>query len=185
MKKPTLMITGLAFALAVAAGTASAAGKPFGNPEDVADGNQLWKILTDARLVGKNSFRPMPYETAPPHGGIVETMDGMLTVRGRTGVVIVKKNFGERDKTTLEQVANQPGKYLTSVTVMFKREKGYDPENKNWFWAKYAPGGKLMKNPKGMALAGRVAKGSDKACIACHKGAPGGDMVFIHDRYAK
>ena len=40
-------------------------------------------MLTDARLVGKDSFRPMPYETAPPHGGIVETLDGMLTAQGR------------------------------------------------------------------------------------------------------
>lgn len=193
MKKPTLkmprftlgLVFFLALAFAVTAGSAFAVAKPFGNPVDITDGDHLWKHLTAARLVGENSFRPMPYETAPPHGGIVETMDGMLTVNGHTGIVIVKKNFGERDKTTLEQVANQPNKYLTSITVMFKREKGYDADNKDWFWAKYAPGGTLMKNPKGMALAGRVAKGKPKGCIACHSLAPGGDMVYIHDRYAR
>ena len=162
-----------------------AAAAPFGNPDDIAFGKKLWRTMEQNRLVGANTFRPMPYETAPPHGNIVETMDGMLKVDQRDGVVIVKKNFGKRGETTLEQVANKPTKYMTSITVMFKRESGYDPENKNWFWAKYLPSGKLMKNPKGMALAGRVAKGSDKACIACHAAAPGDDYVYIHDRYAR
>lgn len=62
---------------------------------------------------------------------------------------------------------------------MFKREKNYDAENLDWFWVKYNPQGKLFKNPKGIPLAGRVAKGVNTAgCIACHEGAPGKDMVF-------
>jgi len=161
----------------------SANAKPFGNPDDISFAQKLWDKMTHSRLVGKNAFRPMPYDTAPPHGNIVETLDGFMEMNGRNSVVIVKKNFGERGKTTVEDVADNPGKFMTSVTVMYKREKGYDPESKDWFWAKYTPKGKLMKNPKGMALAGRVAKGSDKACIACHSLAPGGDFVYIHDRY--
>lgn len=163
----------------------SATAAPFGNPDDIAFGQKLWRSMAQNRLVGANTFRPMPYETAPPHGNIVETLDGRIEIDKRNAVVIVKKNFGKRGETTLEQVANNPDKYMTSITVMFKRESGYDPENKNWFWAKYLPSGILMKNPKGMALAGRVAKGSDKACIACHAGAPGDDYVYIHDRYAR
>ncbi len=175
----------LAIVLTMSAGAAMAAEKPFGTPTDVKFGNLLWKKLEDARLVGKNAFLPMPYETAPPHGKYVLTADGELTVKGRTGIVIVKKNLGKSDDTTLEQVADNPDKFIKSITVMFKREKGYDPKNKDWFWAKYAASGKLMSNPKKMALAGRVAKGSDKGCIACHSLAPGGDYVYIHDRYAK
>ena len=49
-------------------------------------------------------------------------------------------------------------KHLGAVTVMFRREAGYDAQNKNWFWAKYLPDGSLDKNPNGMQLAGRVAK---------------------------
>jgi len=64
-------------------------------------------------------------------------------------------------------------------------EKGYDPDDKDWFWVKYAPDGTVLTNPKGMKLAGRVAKGMDKGCIACHAGAPGGDMVFNHDKFSK
>ena len=32
-------------------------------------------------------------------------------------------------------------------------------------------------------LAGRVAKGAPKGCIACHRAAPGGDLVFNNDRF--
>ena len=79
-------------------------------------------------------------------------------------------------------VANDPVKYLKAVTVMFKRP-GYDAETKDWFWVKYAPNGKVLNNPKGVALAGKVGKGGNAGCVACHRAAPGGDLVFNHDRY--
>jgi hypothetical protein len=63
---------------------------------------------------------------------------------------------------------------------MYQREAGYDADNQNWFWAKYKPDGSLHKNPKGMQLAGRVAKGKPKGCISCHKVAPGGDYIFTN-----
>lgn len=76
-----------------------------------------------------------------------------------------------------ETVANDPEKYLKAVTVMLKRP-GYDAETKDWFWVKYKADGSIDTNPKGMKLAGKVAKGKPKGCIACHTAAPGGDMVF-------
>lgn len=178
----TLVLAAMMTAAMLPAMGAKAA--PFGNPEDIDFAKKVWQALVDARLVGPKAFHPMPYETAPPHGNIVETIDGMLTVDGRESIVIVKKNMGKRDETTLQQVAKDPDKFTTSVTVMFKMEPGYDTENKDWFWAKFLPDGTMDKNPKGMSLAGRVAKGADQGCIACHTGAEGGDMVFIHDRYA-
>lgn len=36
-----------------------------------------------------------------------------------------------------------------------------------------------------MALAGRVAKGADQGCIACHQTAEGGDYVYTHDRFVQ
>jgi len=68
---------------------------------------------------------------------------------------------------------------------MFRREKGFNSDNKDWFWVKYALDGTVMKNPKAMSLAGRVAKGMEKGCIACHAGALGNDKVFNHDNYRK
>ena len=163
--------------------TTSFSGPPFSGPEDVEFAGKLWQSLEQNRLVGANRFQAMPYETPPPHGHFVEAMDGHINIDGREAIVIVKKNFGKTKKETRQEIADNPDQYMTSITVMFKRENGYDADNKNWFWAKYHPDGNLFKNPKGMALAGRVAKGSDKACIACHQAAPGGDYVFIHDRY--
>jgi len=34
------------------------------------------------------------------------------------------------------------------VTVMFRREDGYDPGNKNWFWATYKPDGVARHQPR-------------------------------------
>ena len=64
---------------------------------------------------------------------------------------------------------------------MFQRAEGYDPENQNWYWAKYLADGSLDRNEQGMQLAGRVAKGADQGCIACHSGAPGDDYLYTFD----
>ena len=69
-----------------------------------------------------------------------------------------------------------PAKHLGAITVMFRREAGYDDDNADWFWAKFLPDGSLDKNAMGGSLAGRVAKGMDTGCIACHSGED--DYVF-------
>ena len=101
-------------------------------------------------------------------------------MNGRTGQVIVKRNYGP-EGVSVEEVLSDPVEHLAAVTVMFKREEGYDPDNQNWFWVKYLPDGSLDQNPMGVRLAGRVAKGADQGCIACHSGAPGGDYEFLRD----
>jgi len=65
---------------------------------------------------------------------------------------------------------------------MFKREAGYDEENRDWFWAKYLPDGALDRNPAGIELAGRVAKGMDAGCIACHTALGGEDLETLTSR---
>ncbi|MFT4961818.1 MAG: hypothetical protein ACI92Z_002912 [Paracoccaceae bacterium] len=62
---------------------------------------------------------------------------------------------------------------------MYRREAGFDTGNQNWFWVKFLPDGSLDKNPKGMRLVGKVAKGADKGCIACHSGED--DYLFTTD----
>jgi len=164
--------------------TVSQAAPPFGGKDSQAYAAKLWAAMTQARLVGAKALHTTPYEGQDPHGVILETIDTTLAVGGHTGAVIVKRNYGPKG-VTKEQVSNNPGKHLKAVTVMFKRKKGYDKDNANYFWAKYNADGSLQKNPKKMALAGRVAKGMDAGCIACHLAAPGGDYVFAHDRIAK
>ena len=60
---------------------------------------------------------------------------------------------------------------------MFKREKGYDPNNKDWFYTKFNPDGTPQKNKKGKLMTGRAGK-----CIGCHQSAPGADYIYSYDR---
>lgn len=158
---------------------------PFGGQEDVAYAEQLWQTLVKTNLAGDEAILAVPYAGQHPHGAVLETLSyDKLNVADHTGPVIVKRNYGGED-VSKEKVANHPNEYLGAVTVMYQREEGYDPENNNWFWAKYKPDGSLEQNPKGMSLAGRVAKGAPQGCIACHSSAPGNDLVFNNNRYAR
>ncbi|MDA0241313.1 MAG: cytochrome P460 family protein, partial [Proteobacteria bacterium] len=121
-----------------------------------------------------------PYEGSEPHGFVLETIDASLVLDGRKGRIVVKRNYGPKD-VDVEAVEENRAKHLAAVTVMFKREKGYDLGNLDWFWAKYKKDGSIDTNPKGVMLVGRVAKGTDGGCIACHKAAPGDDLVFAFD----
>jgi len=156
---------------------------PMGSGEDQADAAHLWNVLKQDNLVGDNAQRARVYPGTPPHGKILETLHQRVTVDGHTGIAIIKRNYRGAD-ATVASVEAHPEKYLKGVTVMYKREAGYDPEDKDWFWAKYKPDGTLFNKKKmGMEipLAGRVAKGKPFGCISCHKGAPGGDFIFGKD----
>lgn len=161
----------------------------FGSQAEVAFANSLWKQMKSYRLVGDKAIHSVPYIGIAPHGEILETIDGVfeinITTHGLPLVLrlplIVKKNYGG-ENVTVEMVANNPNDYLDAVTVMFKIP-GYDFENKDWFWVRYDPMGNVLKNPDGIPMAGRVAKGMSTGCIACHSAAPGGDYVYIHDKY--
>lgn len=181
MKTKMTAITGVALA-GLLAGASALAEKPFGGPDSVSYSQDLWEALVDANLAGEGAYETVPYDGQHPHGAVLETIDGELTVNGHRGEVIVKRNYGG-EGVSKSEVANNPREYLAAVTVMFRRERGYDPDNANWFWAKYKPDGSLATNPKGMQLAGRVAKGADKGCIACHTKAPGADFVYNNDRF--
>lgn len=168
-------------ALAVTIGGAEAQDKmPFGGPDSVAYSQELWKVLEKAGLVGASAKPDKPYAGTEPHGFVLETIESKATVKGHAGKVIVKRNYGPAG-ISVDAVKSDRAKHLKAITVMFQREEGYDPDNQNWFWVKYKPDGSLDINPKGMKLAGRVAKGMDQGCIACHKGAGGGDYLFRND----
>lgn len=166
---------------ALVGSVAVAQAAPFGNKQDLKDAEALWKVLTKEQLVGMDRVNSTPYTGMHPHGAILETLDKTIKVGKQRGRVIVKRNYGG-EGVSKEAVANDPHAYLKAITVMFKREAGYDSDNQDWFWAKYKPDGSLDSNPAGVPLAGRVAKGADKGCIACHQTAPGGDYVFNFDR---
>ncbi len=156
---------------------------PFGTDEDLVYARQLWDTMEQNRLVGEYATISTPYKGLFPHGDFLDTLDGKLMMDHHDGRLIIKRNYGG-EGVTKEMVSNEPLKYLQAVTVMYKRTKGYDPENQDWFWAKYTPSGQVMLNPKGIPLAGRFAKGNQtEGCIACHAKAPGNDMVYNNDRF--
>jgi Cytochrome P460 len=157
---------------------------PYGGDDDVSSAKSLWGALAREQLVGNKVIHSTPYQGIHPHGAVLETLEAVVNVSGHKGVVIVKRNYGGSGASK-GAVATNPEQYLQAITVMFKRERGYDADNKDWFWVQYTPSGEIFKDAQGRALAGRVAKDSrTEGCIACHRTAPGGDYVFNHDRYA-
>ena len=167
-------------ALMLSGGAAMAQDMPFGTPVETDYAADLWSVLEEMDLAGDGAITIFPYQGMPPHGAMLSTVYTEATVNGHTGTLVVKNNYGPQG-VSADQILSDPSKHLGALTVMFKREDGYDSDNANWFWAKYLPDGSLDKNPKGMELAGRVAKGMDAGCIACHQGAAGGDYLFTVD----
>ena len=149
---------------------------PFGNAEDVNYSKKLWAKMEAKDL---NSTPANLYVGGPPHGPVREVLEAIIDGKR----VIVKRNFGG-EGISVKSVSQNRAAFLKAITVMAKREDGYDPENGDWFWVKYKPDGSLHTNAKGMKLAGRVAKGMDKGCIFCHQSASGNDLVFIHNKEA-
>jgi len=149
---------------------------PFGNAEDVNYSKKLWAKMEAKDL---NSTPANLYVGGPPHGPVREVLEAIIDGKR----VIVKRNFGG-EGVSVKSVSQNRAAFLKAITVMAKREDGYDPENGDWFWVKYKPDGSLHTNAKGMKLAGKVAKGMDKGCIFCHQSASGNDLVFIHNKEA-
>ncbi|HCQ66046.1 MAG TPA: hypothetical protein DIU07_13260 [Rhodobacteraceae bacterium] len=152
---------------------------PFGTQADADYAQLVWEAMRAGRLAGEGMIHHTPYEGTDPHGMQLETFYTTATIDGHEGDLIVKRNYGP-EGVEPDAVLADPAAHLGAYTVMYRREAGYDPENKDWFWVKFLPDGSLDQNAAGMALAGRVAKGMDEGCIACHQGG-GDDLVFTSD----
>ncbi len=151
--------------------------KDFGGEKDMDFAKKLWKAMKgyeDWKLT-----TPV-YRGQSPHGKWVRLYSTWVTVDGKSFPIIVKNNYGGRG-VTKERIKEKPAEWLKAVTIMLQREAGYDKDNQNWYWVKYAPDGKIAKNEMGMSLAGRVAKGMPKGCISCHSQAGGSDYLFSND----
>jgi hypothetical protein len=158
---------------------------PFGTNEDITYAGKIWSTMEIERLVGENEARLEPFfGGAKPHGMVLELVYKNITVNNHDGFIVVKKNYDGMD-VTVESVKNNRAKYLSSITIMYQRESGYDKDNRNWFWAKYTPdGGLFQKKIEGkiIQMAGRIWKGKtidqNKGCLYCHRSAGGGDYIF-------
>lgn len=168
----------VALSLLAFAPAAVAQEQAFGTQDDVAFAKDLWAALEQADLVGRDAIVARPYEGTEPHGVVLINLEKGLSTREGVVPVIVKSNYGG-EGVTVDTVYNNPDQNLGAVTVMLRRP-GYDPDHRDWFWAKYLPDGSLDTGPEGTPLAGKVA-----GCIGCHGDAEGGDFVFNHNRYAR
>ena len=167
----------LVLTLAVFLPPAESQDKPFGGTADVEFAEKMWNGMedyTDWKMVSGY------YPGQSPHGKVLRLYYNVVNVDGMPYHVIVKDNFGG-EGITVEKASMNPKDYLAAVTIMVQREQGYDADNNNWFWAKYLPDGSLDKNAQDMMLAGRVAKGMNAGCIACHKKAGDNDYLFSND----
>lgn len=146
---------------------------PFGGQEDQSTAKSIWKDSSNYR--SWNSFKNLEgyQDGQSPHGKFVRYYINKVAEGDSNnfpdGSVIVKENYMAKEESK-----------LAAITIM-KKIKNYDPENKDWFWVKFSPSGMIAKNPKGMALAGRVAKGMEQGCIACHQYADRDDFVYAND----
>ncbi len=167
----------LAMVLLLATGTIVSA-VPFGSAFDVETAEKIWNRLAARMMVGPGRINVRPFEGTEPHGAIQQVLASKILIDGRKGRVLVKANhLGEG--VSVQTVYDHPNKFLTAYTIMFKMPAGYDPQNKDWFWMKFDPDGTLAKHPKGMKLAGRIAKDSRKGCIFCHTASGGKDLETL------
>jgi hypothetical protein len=157
----------------------------FGTDEDVIYAEKIWRVMEDDRLVGDKGRELEPFfGGAKPHGMILELVYRSIEVNSHDGLIVVKKNY-DGIGVTVESVKGNRSKYLSSITIMFQRESGYDNDNQNWFWAKYNPDGSLFSkkfDARVVQMAGRIWKGEtfeqNRGCLYCHRSAGGGDYIF-------
>ncbi|MCP3870954.1 MAG: hypothetical protein GY703_23225 [Gammaproteobacteria bacterium] len=136
----------------------------FGNESDIKFAKALWKSMEENSSVGDNAINVYPFKGNQPHGAIQQVLDTDIAVNGRASRVTVKRKHGGKD-ITVKSIYADPVSNLKAVTVMYKREAGYDSDDLDWFWVKYTPEGAIDKNPKGMKMFGRIGKDGSGGCL--------------------
>ena len=149
MKKSLIVVITLMSVLVFSA-FISTAGEPL-PPSDAA---KLWTHINDNNPYLGWGFWPGYvgiYPGKSPHGAYLKLYANAVALKAARegtpmpqGAILVKENYGKDKKT------------LMAVTPMYK-VKGYNPEAGDWFWAKYDPKGKILK------------EGKVKGCIDCHR----------------
>lgn len=131
---------------------------------------ELWKQIS-----GNNDYRDWPLlagtterqDSDAPHGDFATIRySGQDANAPGPGDTLVKELLVE-DETEPQ-----------ALTVMLKLS-GFDPDNANWFYAKYLPDGSLDTTPTGVPLAGAMEPAPGAACRGCHRSAPGDDFQWL------
>jgi hypothetical protein len=148
-----------------------------GKAVDNAYAAKVWQYMLKNKLVGDGRIRSYPFVGSRPHGSIQEVISTEAEIGGQKGKLIVKHNYGAKEKLTPHKVYSddQADNYV-ALTIMFQREKGYDTNNSDWFWAEYNPDGSIIKY-QGVDLSGR-----SEMCLGCHTPLGGKDREVLNGR---
>ena len=128
-----------------------------------ADPGELWNYITKTSPYTQWSFwddHKGMIEGREPHGSLHKVYVNNAAYSSHSvplkyGAIQVKENYNKNQK-------------LMAITVMYKL-KGYNPDDGDWFWAKYSPDG--MAKPYG----------KPSGCIGCHGAKADNDFVIVHD----
>ncbi len=153
----------------------------YGLKSDIALAEKLWTALRKRGVVGRDRINVHAFSGKPPHGTIQQVYATTVRIGDHRGRIIVKANHTKKG-ATVRKVYDEPNKYLSSYTVMFANAPGYDPDNNNWFWARYWTNGKITRTPEGVAVAGRIGKIAKVGCIGCHRKLGGKDLEALTSR---
>jgi hypothetical protein len=148
-----------------------------GTAQDNAYAKKVWQYMLKNKLIGHDRMRSFPFVGNRPHGSIQEVISTQADISGHTGKLIVKHNYGAKTELTTHDVyADEQAKNYLALTIMFQREKGYDVNNNDWFWAEYTADGDII-NYQGVDLSGR-----SEMCTACHTPLGGDDREILNGR---
>jgi len=127
------MLTRLAIAAFVAIGAVNVWSDEqwYGGTEDVEFAADLWDAMLQVGLVGSKATNGQPYVGTHPHGAILESAIHTITVKGVTSTLAAKLSYRGIGISIDEVIADRAG-FIEDVTVMFRREDGYDTPNQNW-----------------------------------------------------
>lgn len=170
-------VIGIAVLLALATPTRSES-PWYGKKADVALARALWQALEKARMVGPRRLQVHAFEGKEPHAIVQQVWAGDVSVKGRVARAVVKANHKKKG-ASVAAAYDQPDRFLSDYTVMFKAAKGYDPGNQDWFWVKYSPDGRIDRDGIGVAIAGRVDSPSGFGCAGCHRKLGGRDLEVL------
>lgn len=135
----------------------------LGTPEDEAHVHGLWERMQGYESWGQvEGWDGVFFSADRTHGDYVQIWANDIALSDLEnlpeGSIIVKEGYNDEN-----------GESLRAITVMERREAGYDPENGDWFWGRYA-------KDESPTNAGRVG-----FCADCHAGDANGDFSFIND----
>lgn len=157
MKKLIIISACLAIVFGIIIGAAASGKMPGPNPDD------LWNYITTVSPYQKWSFWPDHQGMQPgraPHGPLHKVFVNAQALNSskpplQYGAIAVKENYSK-------------DKELKAITIMYKIED-YNPNDGDWFWAKYSTEGKADKF------------GKPKGCIGCHGTRAKNDFVLVHE----